>query len=80
MLGKLWEREGTHEPLSYKPEEKTLLDCWEILGGRAYSGKVCDRGTEILTTGIQRLHLDPLRFAEQDPEYFSMVVSTLRKW
>jgi len=36
--------------------------------------------TEILTTGMKRLHSDPLLFLRTDPEFFSFVVKTLRDW
>jgi hypothetical protein len=47
-------------------------------GGDVYSGKDHPHYTEILTTGIERLHADPALFAEQDKGFFTFVVNTLR--
>jgi hypothetical protein len=59
-----------------------FVDEWAQKGGTAYTGRDYGKGgnTEILSEGITRLHQDPLRFAKQDPEYFSFVVKTLNKW
>ena len=71
--------------LTGDPDDRGKLaykDRWEDLGGNPYSGRLYDDGaaTEILTQGLTRLHKDPVAFARDDPEYFSFVVKTLRKW
>ena len=68
----------------YRHGEKALRDEWVKKGGKAYSGKVYKLSsgdyyaTEILSMGIQRLYTDPAGFFENDPEYFTYVVNTLR--
>ena len=74
---KLSELTGNSE---YKDYEVAYEDKWADRGGDAYSGRRYEDATEILTVGIQRLHQNPLRFARQDPDYFSFVVNTLRNW
>lgn len=64
----------------YKLDEFAYKDEWEAKGGHIYSGKSYGgRATELLTTGIERLHAGPARFAAEDPEYFLFVLSTLQK-
>lgn len=62
----------------YRSSERTIEDEWVTRGGHHYTGKLYPNATEILTMGIERLHADPALFAEQDPEFFSFVVNTLR--
>lgn len=65
----------------YSKHDYIYLDRWEELGGEAYTGRFYpDGSTEILSTGIVRLHEDPAKFYDQDPEYFQFVVKTLKKW
>jgi hypothetical protein len=61
--------------------ERAWEDSWKQLGGSPYSGKYYSQGgiTEVLTMGAQRLYEDPIGFAKNDPEYFSFVISILRK-
>jgi hypothetical protein len=66
---------------NYRDWEMAYEDEWVARGGRVYSGKVYPEGynaTEILSTGIERLHRNPALFLATDPEYFSFVVNTLR--
>jgi len=66
----------------YGPEEKAFKDKWAELGGSHYMGKYYGDdapATEILTMGMERLFLDPIGFAQQDPEYFSFIIQTLQK-
>lgn len=64
----------------YKRYEVALEDEWVAKGGSVYCGKVYQSGayTEILTMGLQRLYLDPIGFARQDPEYFQFILKLLR--
>ncbi|EDY18428.1 hypothetical protein CfE428DRAFT_4212 [Chthoniobacter flavus Ellin428] len=62
-----------------RDNEVAIEDHFKDFGGDAYAGrKYPDKSTEVLTMGIERLHADPALFAEQDPEYFTFVVNTLR--
>jgi hypothetical protein len=63
----------------YKANEKAFKDKWEELGGDVYTGKDYPISTEILTMGIERLHKDPVKFYQTDPEYFEFVVKTLQQ-
>ena len=81
--------------VKYKSVEKALEDKWKERGGRAYIGKVYVRGyhsemkredfvanvqgSEILSMGIQRLLEDPVRFRQQDPDYFNFIKSQLSR-
>jgi hypothetical protein len=65
----------------YEPWEVAYEDEWVARGGQVYSGKVYPTGhkaTEILSTGIERLHENPALFLATDPEYFTFVLNTLR--
>ena len=64
--------------IDYRSWEVTYEDEWEKLGGRVYTGKYYSNATEILTMGIERLHANPLRFRQTDPEYFEFIVKTLQ--
>lgn len=37
------------------------------------------QGSEILSMGIQRLLEDPVRFRQQDPDYFNFIKSQLSR-
>lgn len=37
-----------------------------------------DGSTEIVSMGLQQLHNDPIKFAENDPEYFNLMVGILQ--
>lgn len=66
---------------TYADHEIAYEDRWAALGGDVYTGKVYPQelsATEILTTGIVRLHRNPALFAATDPEYFHFVINTLR--
>lgn len=64
---------------TYDPNEIGYEDDWVNKGGKIYTGKVYpDGGTEIFTTGIERLHANPLEFMQNDPEFFTFIVSNLR--
>lgn len=81
--------------VEYKSTEKALKDKWAEKGGRAYIGKIYVRGyssnmtredfianseaSEILSMGIQRLLEDPVRFRQQDPDYFNFIKSQLTR-
>jgi len=73
---------------SHEPDEYTFEDEWIAKGGSAYSGRDYSYNkrpekvpyTELLTTGITRLHQNPALFAATDPEYFSFVLNTLRNF
>jgi hypothetical protein len=62
------------------PIERAFEDEWKLRGGDPYSGKDygISLGTELLTTGIERLVRDPLGFAEKDPEYFTFLLEQLQ--
>jgi len=67
----------------YKADERAYEDEFASRGGEAYSGKIIGdesnpTATELLTTGIQRLHENPGLFQAQDPEYFDFVIQTLQ--
>lgn len=65
----------------YKADELAFEDDWMKRGGSAYAGKEYGRqtpATEILTTGLERLHADPRGFAAQDPDYFNFILQTIR--
>lgn len=71
----------------YGPDEVAFKDEWVKRGGINYSGKLYSTtgkvedatATELLTMGIQRLHLKPFEFHRDDPDYFWFCVSTLQK-
>ncbi len=44
----------------------------------AYTGKYYRTGTEILSSGMERLFANPVTFARQDPEFFRFIVGVLR--
>ncbi len=66
------------------PEARGYRDKWWARGGDHYSGRYyTDKAgkiiaTEILTTGLQRLHRSPIEFFTSDPEFFNFVVTILR--
>lgn len=78
----------TAKPLSkltgnpwFSPREIAIEDEWAKRGGSVYSGKVYSeslRATEVLTVGLERLYLDPVNFARQDPDYFKFILRVLR--
>lgn len=70
-----------HPRAGYKANEITLEDEWKKRGGDHYCGKVypSGRATELFTMGIERLHRDPLEFADNDPEYFEFVLTNLQR-
>src|ERR1043165_1067955 len=56
-------------------------DSWAEKGGRLYSGRLPythTKATEILTTGMERMADDPVRFAREDPEFFDHIWSIIR--
>ncbi|TDU62550.1 hypothetical protein EI77_04652 [Prosthecobacter fusiformis] len=67
-----------------KPNAMGVRDKWWKRGGTHYSGRYYTAATgeiiatEILTTGIQRLHTSPIEFFTSDPEFFDFVITTLR--
>jgi hypothetical protein len=67
-----------------KPNAMGFRDKWWKRGGTHYTGRFYtdDSGqiiaTEILTTGIQRLHTSPIEFFTSDPEFFDFIITTLR--
>jgi len=63
---------------AYRSWEVAYEDEWEKLGGRVYTGKYYSNATETLTMGIERLHANPLKFRQTDPDYFEFVVKTLQ--
>jgi hypothetical protein len=66
--------------LDYDPDEVAFRDKWEERGEKSiYCGKVYRHGTtEIMTRGVERLVLDPAKFAREDPEYFDFMVNMFR--
>lgn len=65
----------------YSNQDKIYKDRWEELGGDSYTGRFYpDGSTEILSTGIERLHRNPAKFYATDREFFIFVVTTLREW
>lgn len=46
--------------------------------GKVYMEDLMWTGTEILSKGMEMLYNDPVGFAQADPEYFSLVVNSLR--
>ena len=81
---KLSRLQALHPGHGYHHSEVTKQDQWEQRGGSDYSGRIYQNAvgqsyaTEILSMGFQRLHKDPIGFAQQDPEYFAFVIKTLR--
>lgn len=72
-------RDLTGNP-DYTDLEWAWEDQWVAKGGEVYTGKTYSgMATEILTTGIERLHRDPLQFLLTDPEFFRFVMSTLQQ-
>jgi hypothetical protein len=63
----------------YEDYEVAYKDKWVEKGGNDYSGKVYSDATEILTMGIERLHANPAKFYETDPEYFEFVIRTIQQ-
>ena len=63
----------------YQDWEFAYKDKWKEKGGNVYTGKIYSDATEILTMGIERLHANPAKFYETDPEYFEFVIKTLQK-
>ncbi len=68
----------------YSPSEIAFEDKWAELGGTAYTGKLYGASldqasaTEVLSTGLERLYLDPIGFAKRDPDFFKFILSVLR--
>ena len=76
-------------PQGIKPEdwyghlEVTWEDeFWKALNSRlngCYAAKYYENGaTEIIAMGVELLHLNPIAFAQRDPEYFRFIISFLR--
>lgn len=74
----------SEEPMSnYFPgagaHERTIVDKFsDPYIGRVYKddkGQI--RATEVVTMGLQYMHEDPVRFAEQDPDHFAFIYDTL---
>ena len=65
---------------NYQDNEFAYKDKWVENGGDAYAGKIYNHdASEILTMGIERLHANPAKFYQTDPEYFEFVVRTLQQ-
>ena len=66
--------------LDYDPDEVAFRDKWMERGEKSiYCGKVYRHGTtEIMTRGVERLVLDPFKFATEDPDYFDFMVNMFR--
>ena len=65
----------------YDFTEFTFEDDWHKRGGTAYTGKIYrvgDAATEVLTTGVERMFADPIKFAIQDPEFFDFIMEVLQ--
>ncbi len=67
-------------PGQYDADEKGRSDRFgEAFGRQAhYVGKHYDDATEITSMGLQKLHEDPVGFAEKDPEYVKFLLGLLR--
>lgn len=46
----------------------------------AYTGKVYNDATEVLSMGLESLYSNPLKFAKEDPDFFRFIVSLLKGW
>lgn len=67
----------------FTADEIAFEDEWAKRGGRAYTGRdygAGSGGTEILTTGIERIDADPIEFATNDRDHFEFMLRTLRRW
>lgn len=65
----------------FRYSEIAIEDEWVQRGGSAYAGKIYPdalKATEILTVGLERMYLDPVNFARQDPDYFKFILRVLR--
>ena len=59
----------------YDSDEKAYEDDWVKKGGSHYMGKIYPRAsTELISMGAERLLANPVRFAQEDPEYFDFIM------
>lgn len=75
----------------YQSSEIALEDDWVRRGGSVYAGKVYSFGakgsvdaskiwaTEVLTMGIERLLAQPVEFYRDDPDWFMLLITLLRR-
>jgi len=60
-------------------DETSYEDEWEKRGNSVYAGKNYPDGqTEIMSMGLQRMYQNPMKFAVEDPEYFTHVFNLIR--
>jgi len=87
--GFLRKRVGGEEPIAlaqkfgggYEANEFGRKDNFETVfeeSSAYYVGKYYKDATEVISMGIEQLHRDPVRFAENDPEYFNLMVGALQ--
>jgi hypothetical protein len=89
--GFLVKRTASEEPVEmnskfpnsgYDPSERGKKDDFEAVFDESsayYIGKYYkDGSTEVVSMGLQQLHRDPIKFAENDPEYFNLMVGILQ--
>lgn len=65
----------------HAPHEIAIEDEFAARGGSAYAGRIYPESfgaTEILTMGLERMYLEPAKFAREDPEYFKFILRALR--
>jgi hypothetical protein len=60
-----------------EPDEVLIDDRFPAGGMSSYAGKFYPSATEVLSMGLERLYRDPAKFAEQDAEYFKLIVGIL---
>lgn len=72
------------DPFTYRgmKGETAYADDFVKRGSSVYAGKVYEKNgkvtnMEVLTMGLERMYTDPKLFAEQDPEYFDLVVDIM---
>ena len=66
--------------VNYSDWEVAWEDSWKLKGGDHYMGKYYSGAghTEVISMGMERLMLDPVGFAKQDPDYFEFILDLLQ--
>ena len=74
-VGEKWQKLTTLTGFAYGSTEVAKPDKWV----NVYMGKKASEGkTEILSMGMEKMYNNPIKFAQQDSEYFAFVWNTLR--